>query len=254
MPTESGNNRDGIRGFPSECILFVVPNLRPALVMKRAEVKKQAVMAPINHLRSHAAEVVWPIVFTLCLSLSACRQPSEQVRSRVGKALQPCLLALSELPDGWEIGEGPRVSSMLESLYIDAALGGQMINFVHSRRDISSRAVQHLLLFKTRSQATDAFKSAPTYERYGMIVPWRESDQADTVLAADEFFLACATVRSDSGVEYIDCTSSARYDRFFTSFSSRISPEYMFMEEYVQVLQAIDRRMLHCNESHIVAD
>ena len=236
-------------GILSKCDLPVAPGAGSVRVQSWAGVRKEAVVALIDLLRSHAVGVTWSIVFTLCLSLSACRPPSEQVRNRVGIALQPCLLDLSELPGGWEIGEGPRASSILENPYIDPALGGQVIRFVHSGRDTSARAFQHLLLFRSRSQATHTFKNAPVYERYGMVVPWQESDISGTVLAADEFFLACAEVRSDSGVEYRDCTSAARYDRFFTSFSSLISPEYMSEEEYVQVLQAINRRMLQCVDS-----
>ena len=237
-------------GILSKCDLPVAPGAGSVRVQSWAGVRKEAVMALIDLLRSHAAGVTWSIVFTLCLSLSACRPPSEQVRNRVGIALQSCLLDLSELPGGWEIGEGPRASSILENPYIDPALGGQVIRFVHSGRDTSTRAFQHLLLFRSRSQATHTFKNAPVYERYGMVVvPWQESDISDTVLGADKFFLACTKIRSDSGVEYRDCTSAAQYDRFFTSFSSLISPEYMSMEEYVQALQAIDRRMLQCVDS-----
>ena len=239
-----------MNGILSECKLPIALNARSALAKKRAGERKQAVMALIDLLRSHAAVVSWSIIFTLCLSLSACRPPSEQVRSRVGTAMQSCLLDLSELPSGWEVSEGPRASSILDSPYLDPALGGIALRFVHSGQDTSARAFQHLLLFRTRSQATYTFKKAPVFERDGMIVPWQESDIADTALAADEFFLACAEVRSNSGGQYKDCTSAARYDRFFTSFSSMISPAYMSEEEYVQVLHAIDRRMLMCVDSY----
>ena len=207
-------------------------------------------MSLTNPLHSAASAVVWSLIFALCLSLSACRQPSEQVRRRVGTALQSCLIDVSELPEGWKISERPRTASPLESPYIDSPLGGTMISFGRAGQDTAVPAVQHLLLFKTRSQATHAFKKAPVFTRFRMIVPWQELDISDTVFAADDFFLACAGSRSDSGVDYKDCTSAARYDRFFTSFSSLISSEYMSVEEYVQVLLAIDRRMIQCVDSY----
>jgi len=183
--------------------------------------------------------------------MSACRPLSEQVRNNVGTALQSCLIDVSELPDGWKVSESRRTASSLDSPYIDSPLGGTMIEFVHVGQNTSVPAVQHLSLFKTRSQAIAAFRKSPVFTRIQTTGPWKEFDISDTALAADNFFLACVESRSDSGVEYKDCTSTARYDRVFTSFSSLISSEYMSVEEMIQVLQAIDRNILQCIDSFV---
>ena len=205
-----------------------------------------------NLLHGAASAVVWSFIFAFCLFLSACRPPSEQVRNSVGTALQSCLIDVSELPDGWKVSESPRTASPLDSPYIDSPVGGTMIEFVHVGQNTSVPAVQHLSLFKTRSQAITAFRKSPVFTRIQTTGLWKELDiSATTTLAADNFFLACVESRSDSGVEYKDCTSTARYDRVFTSFSSLISSEYMSVEEMIQVLQAIDRNILQCIDSFV---
>lgn len=72
-------------------------------------------------------------------------------------------------------------------------------------------------------------------------------DLTQANLSANQYRAACSDFVSDIGHgRGVGCEVYARYGRIVSAFRTNVSPSYMSMEDFIQVLQTIDRHMLQC--------
>ena len=183
----------------------------------------------------------------LWVILTSWRTPSVQTRIRVEADMPACSLEEADLPDGWQIRW---VNSY--DLYVRVlpgrALGGIRINFDPPKPRDNVTVYHDILLYRTPKGAASQFERLPiSYSR-----SWLEVDVTEANLSADEYRVVCANFVPDVGPGRGDklCHSRARYDRFLSMFYAEVAPHDISMEEMVQALQAIDKRMLMCVDSY----
>lgn len=202
-------------------------------------------------------------VFVLSGILTACviayylqgimwEPPLLENRMKVEAALYACTLKESELPDEWskswsaslplEGRDAPVTSGML---------GGIFASFAH-RKPRTGTAASHELHFYERLDQGVYFY---VVRRIGFISRWQRTwvplDLTQANLSADEYRAKCADFVPDigQGRDEKTCETKARYGKFLSVFQADLSPSTISEEEYLQLLQIIDRKMLQCVDS-----
>ena len=199
-------------------------------------------------------------VFVFCGILTACpiayfiegqmwEAPSPETRMQVNADLRSCTLNESDLPIGWSKGwssslplEGP------EHPLPRGVLGGIFAGFSHHRSSAFMPASHEVQFYNRTYRAVYKYK----IRRIGFISRWQRTwvplDLTQANLSADQYRAACSDFVPDTGPGRGDkiCEAKARYGRFVSVFSSDVSPRDMSMEDFIQVLQTIDKKMLQC--------
>lgn len=189
------------------------------------------------------------VVFKIIVK--ATQPPSVQTRIRVEADLPACSLTESDLPGGWKIRS---VSSydLYERVLPGRALGGIILSFypgetyfpIHSRHDI--------LFYRTAEGAKSQYERHRFSYNPQFYQSWVEIDMTEAGLSADQYRVVCADYVPDPGGQGRGnklCHAKARYDRFLSSVTARVSPRQMSMEEVLQTLQTIDKHMINCVDS-----
>lgn len=190
------------------------------------------------------------IVATLTL-LSACHEPpSRELRRRVESHLYTCSLVESDFPTRWRHLRSETYD--IPALGLPGnALGGIKAVFGPLGPDPGIPAGHGILAYTTPERAATVFgrRFSGLFYDASRLTPWVKPDVVAANLSADAFHVGCAYFeRYDADVSRKNCHFLARYGRFLTTFTTRVSPEYMSVEEMAQVLGALDERMLQCVE------
>lgn len=185
-------------------------------------------------------------VFDLTL-LSACQEnPSPELRGRVETHLYECSLEERDFPSGWQHMESSTYDITREGIPGNG-LGGISAVFGPHNRQRGIPASHGVLAYRTPEKAADVFFRFRLFYDAGRLTPWVSPDVAEAGLSADSFRSGCAYFRSyDADTSTKRCLFLAQYGRFLTTFGTWVSPKYMSEEEMVQVLGALDLRMLQC--------
>ena len=201
-------------------------------------------------------------VAVFCGILTACpvvallegqlwREPSTQTRMQVNADLRACTLDESELPnDGWR-KKWPMAFPPYAKPVPNGMLGGIFTPFSHQGSSAGTPAFHEIQFYDRTHRAVYAYK----IRRIGYTSRWHRTweplDLKEANLSANEYRAACSEFVPDSGPGRGDklCEVKARYGRFVSIFGTYVSPWDMPVEEFMQVQQAIDDRMLQCAES-----
>ena len=210
------------------------------------------------HQRGRVVKLPCLIVGVLCGLLIACpfafifqneiwEPPSVQTRKQVEAGLKECLLDASELPSGWH-RLWPMPAAPYEKGLHGQALGSIMLGFFHHQSDVDMPANQEILFYRSAYRAASAYRRLQTgYTTRGKST-WPPLDLTQANLSANEYEARCSDFMVDRGPGrgLKVCATKARYGRFISVFTTDVSSIDMTVEEMIQVLQAIDRRMLQC--------
>ena len=184
--------------------------------------------------------------------LSGCQQrPSSELRSRVESHLYTCSLGESDFPRAWKHIRSETYNVPALGLP-GRALGGINAVFGPHGPVLGIPAGHGILAYRTPERAAMMFERFPDlFYDAGRLTPWVKPDVAQADLSADAFRVGCAYYRSlDADFSRKRCHFLARYDRFLTTFRTWVSPEYMTEREMVQVLHALDERLLQCVDAY----
>ena len=176
--------------------------------------------------------------------------PSTQTRKRVEAEMRACSPAGSQLPDGWR--KGATVAHPPHGKFPPpGALGSISIRFSHQSTNVSTLASHKIQLYQTKLQAAYNYRLTRIGYTSRWHRTWEPLDLKEANLSANEYRAACSEFVPDSGPGRGDklCEVKARYGRFVSIFGTYVSPWDMPVEEFMQVQQAIDSRMLQCAES-----
>ena len=185
------------------------------------------------------------------LIFKASQPPSVQTRIRVEADLPACSLTESDLPSGWEIRS---VSSydLYERVLPGRALGGIRLAFYPGGSQFYIHSIHEILLYRTVEGAKSRFERHKFSYNPQFYQSWVEIDVTEAGFSADQFRVVCADYVEDTGLGRGDklCHAKARYDRFLSLLSARVSPRQMSMAEVMQTLQTIDKHMIKCVDSY----
>ena len=201
-------------------------------------------------------------VFVFCGILSACpiayifegqmwEAPSLETRMQVNTDLRSCMLKESELPNGWSKGLPMSLPLKGPDYPVPSGMLGGVFTIFSHQRPRTGMASHELQLYERLDQAVYFY----VVRRIGYISRWQRTweplDLSQANLSANQYRAKCSAFVPDTGPGRGDklCEVKARYGRFVSVFSTRVSPWDMSMEEFIQVLQAIDRNMLQCVDS-----
>ncbi len=199
-------------------------------------------------------------VFVLSGILTACviayylegimwEPPLLETRMKVEAALYTCTLKESELPDEWS--KGWSASLPLEGRHLSGPsgmLGGIFASFSHKKPETGWAASHELQFYERLDQVVYFY----IVRRIGFISRWQRTwvplDLTQANLAADEYRATCADFVPDIGQGRGEktCETKTRYGKFLSVFQADLSPSTISVEEYIQLLQIIDRKMLQC--------
>lgn len=203
-------------------------------------------------------------VFLLCGVLSAYPiaafweaqmwdEPPLEARMKVEAALYACTLKEPDLPGGWR--KGWSASLPLEGRDVpvpSGLLGGIFASFSHRKPRSGTAASHELHFYEKTHQAIYVYKLRPI----GYISRWQRTwvplDLKQANLSADEYRAKCADFVPDvgQGRDENTCETKARYGKFLSVFQADLSPGTISVEEYIQLLQIIDRKMLQCVDAY----
>ena len=199
-------------------------------------------------------------VFVFCGILTACviayylqgimwEPPPLETRMKVEAALRSCTLKESELPDKWS--KNWPMSLPLEGRQLSGPsgmLGGIFASFSHKKPETGRAASHELHLYERLDQVMYFY----VVRRIGYISRWHRTwvplDLTQANLVADQYRAKCSDFVPDIGQGRGEktCEAKTRYGKFLSVFHADLSPYSISAEEFVQVLQAIDRNMLQC--------
>ena len=179
--------------------------------------------------------------------LPAWHTPSVQTRIRVEADLSACALEEADLPNGWHI-RSVSPYDLYERVLPGRALGGIRMWFDPHEPGDDVVVTHDILLYRTPKGASSQFENLPISHNSRFYKSWMEVDLKETNLSADEYRIVCADFVPDIGPGRGDksCYARVRYDRILSVFKAEVAPHDISIEEMLQVLQAIDRRMLMC--------
>lgn len=231
------------------------------LIVKSCEPSQELTMEKVGLHRLYrwrpSARFGCLAVFAFCGILTACptalifegqmwEAPSIEIRMQVDANLSVCALDESELPNGWS-PKLPQAFPPYQKPVPTGMLGGILI--VYSNQEDS---VWHELEFYERSyQAVYSYTMRRIVHLSRWHRTWVPLDLSQANLSADQYRAKCSDFLANGGPASGEksCAVKARYGRFISAFRTYVSPRDMSMEEFVQVLQAIDRNMLQCIDS-----
>lgn len=202
-------------------------------------------------------------VFVFCGILSACpislifeaqmwEEPSIETRMKVNADLRSCTLKESELPNGWSKGWPMSLPLKGPDYPVPTGMiGGIFAPFSHQRPRTGMAASHELQLYERTFRATYKYK----IRRIGFLSRWHRTwvplDLSQANLSADQYRAACSDFVPDRGPRRGEkiCEAKARYGKFISVFDADVSPRDISVEEFIQVLQTIDKRMIQCVDS-----
>ena len=215
---------------------------------------------PLNKWRPSAKSaclvvVAFFVLSTGCLfgaiwEIQTWEVPSIQTRKWVEAEMRGCSLAGSQLPDGWR--KGATVALPPHSKFPPpGALGSISIRFSHQSTNVGMHAFHKIQLYQTKLQAAYNYRITRIGYTSRWHPTWEPLDLKGANLSATEYRAACSEFVPDRGPSRGDklCGVKARYGILISIFEAYVSPWDRPEEEFVQVLQAIDSRMLQCAES-----
>ena len=175
--------------------------------------------------------------------------PSAETRMQVNADLRSCTLNESDLPIGWSKGL-PMSLPLKGSDYPvpSGMLGGILTPFSHKGSSAVMPAFHELQFYERPYRAVYYYVG----RRIGYISRWQRTwvplDLTQANLAADEYRAKCADFVPDTGQGRGEktCETKTRYGKFLSVFRAGLSPSAISVEEYIQLLQIIDRKMLQC--------
>ena len=176
--------------------------------------------------------------------------PSLETRKQVDADLRSCTLKESELPNGWS-KKLPMTLPPYGKPTPTGMLGGIIFPFSHQGSSAGMPAFHELQFYERTHRAVYLYR----LRRIGFLSRWYRTwlplDPSQANLSANEYRVKCSEFVPDRGSGQGDriCEAKARYGRFISVFSTGVSPWDMSTEEYIQLLQAIDRHMLQCVDS-----
>ena len=202
-------------------------------------------------------------VFIFCGLLTACviayylqgimwEQPLLETRMKVEAALYACTLKESELPDEWSKGWSGSLPLEGRDFSGPSGMLGGIFAFFSHRKPMIGAAASHELHFYERFDQVVYFY---VVRRIGYISRWQRTwvplDLTQANLSADAYRAKCADFVPDigQGRDEKTCETKARYGKFLSVFQADLSPSTISVEEYIQLLQIIDRKMLQCVDS-----
>ena len=174
-------------------------------------------------------------------------EPSLETRKQVDAALGSCTLKESELPNGWS-KDLPLAFPPYGKPTPTGMLGGILTIFSLEASSADMAAFQELRFYEKTHRAALKYKSPHTGFIPRLYRTWVPLDLRKANLSADEYQARCSYLAPDRGPERREsiCRVEARYGRFFSVFDTYVSSSNISMEEYIQLLQTIDRKMLQC--------
>ncbi|MBC7264515.1 MAG: hypothetical protein H5T64_09220 [Chloroflexi bacterium] len=149
------------------------------------------------------------------------------------------MVDVSAFPQGWDVEFGPshppprkHLRGESEGLYVQFARG-----FDHGAMHIVCRYTNDLT-------ATVSFYVDNEFPnlREAMITPWAVPEGwSYESPVADRFKFACAELEILG--RFRSCSAVAQYGEYISVFRSKVSPEYMTLQDLERILKAIDERM-----------
>ena len=199
-------------------------------------------------------------VFIFCGLLTGCpiaylfqgliwEAPSIEIRNQVNADLSSCILKESELPSGW-IKRSPLYFPLKSPNHPvpTGMLGGAFTLFSYDKPGTHIRMTQELKLYERLDQAMYYYVIRRIGYPSTRYRKWKPHDLSHANLSADAYNAKCFNHMSGDGRVHEEktCEIKARYDKFVSILEANVSNQGMSMEEYIQVLRAIDRHMLQC--------
>jgi len=147
------------------------------------------------------------------------------------------MVDVSTFPQGWYIESGP--SHPPQGKYLRGETESLFLQFI----GLEGGATHVVCRYNNDLQATVSFYVDNEFlKREAVVTPWSiPHGWSYESQVADRFKFACAELVILS--RFRNCTAVAQYDEYVSVFSTRMSPEYMTLEDLESILDAIDERM-----------
>ena len=166
------------------------------------------------------------------IMLIACSDTSETAAnvSSCDAQVENLLISESDFPEQWFTGQTYRSASHHYALH----------RCTRSFMVLNGNAHQEIYEYADTSEASRQFarQKARFFGVNRYATPWKEPAFAGRLdlSSSDEFYLAC---QSYGGTEI--CQLLAQYGRFTVVFASHMSPDYMSGDNFIRIIEAINR-------------